>query len=282
MNFAQVLTNGIVLGAILALMAVGLTLIFGILRVINFTHGVLYMLGAYATFILAQWDVPYLLAVPIAAVAVGLIGIVFELGILSRFRGSLVEGAVVTLALAVIVQNVVVLIAPAAPKGIFSPFEGSVSFAGVTLSVHRVFVFVTSLLIVIALTLLVNRSRFGQSIRALQQDAYAARLQGIEQRIVAPGVFGLGAALAGLSGALIAPIQQIQPGIGDQTLLSSFVVVVVGGLGSVSGTFAAAILIGVVQSVVTSYWSAPAAVAVGFAMAITVLVVRPNGIFGHA
>jgi branched-chain amino acid transport system permease protein len=281
MTFVQTLVNGVVLGSLFALMAVGLTLIFGILRVINFAHGVLFMLGAYGVWVLHERvDVPYVLAVVVSALGVGAVGGVLELTVMRRFRGLLVEGAIVAISLAVLVQNAVVLAAPSAPQSVSTPFTGAADVSGVILGWQRLFVLASACMLIGALAWTVRRTRVGIGIRALQQDPYAARLQGIEPNVIAPVVFTVGAALAGLAGALIAPLQQVVPSMGDQPLLASFVVVVLGGLGSVGGTFAAAMAIGVVQSVVTTYWSEPAAVAVSFLVAIAVLVVRPRGLFG--
>jgi branched-chain amino acid transport system permease protein len=282
MTLLQVLVNGVVLGSIFALMAVGLTLIFGILRVINFTHGVLFMLGAYGAWLLHErWSLPYLAAVPLNAASVGALGALIELAILRRFRGMLVEGAVVALALAVLIQNAVVLAAPSAPQSVSTPFTGALEVEGVVFSWHRMFVLVLACVLIVGLARFVQGARVGMGIRALQQDPYAAQLQGIEPRLIAPLVFAVGAAFAGLAGALIAPLQQVLPSAGDQPLLASFVVVVLGGLGSVGGTFAAAMVIGLVQSGVTTYWTEPAAVAMSFLLAIAVLVVRPQGLFGN-
>lgn len=283
MTFVQVLINGVVLGSTFALMAVGLTLIFGILRVINFTHGVLFMLGAYATWFLeTHVGIPYLICVPLAALAIGAFGIGLELLVLRRFRGMLVEGAVVAIALATVIQNAAVLVLPSTPQTLTTPFDGTITSHGVVLSSQRAFIVVAAFALLAALALCISRTRIGRAVRALEQNVYAARLQGIEPGQVAPLVFGVGAMLAGLAGALIAPLQALLPGAGDQPLLASFVVVVLGGMGSVAGTLVAALTIGVVQSATTTYWTAPAAVATSFVLAIIVLVVRPQGFFGDA
>jgi branched-chain amino acid transport system permease protein len=283
MTFVQVLINGVVLGSTFALMAVGLTLIFGILRVINFTHGVLFMLGAYATwFMETHAGIPYLICVPLAALAIGVFGIGLEFLVLRRFRGMLVEGAVVAIAMATVIQNAAVLVLPSTPQTLTTPFDGTIASHGVVLSTQRAFIVVAAFALLAGLALVISRTRFGRAIRALEQNVYAARLQGIEPDRVAPVVFGIGAMLAGLAGALIAPLQALMPGAGDQPLLASFVVVVLGGMGSVGGTLVAALTIGIVQSGTTTYWTAPAAVATSFALAIIVLVIRPQGFFGDA
>lgn len=282
MTLIEVIVNGIILGAFFSLMAVGLTLIFGVLGMINFTHGILFMLGAYCTWFLhTQHGVSYLLAVPLAAIAVGLFGSAIELGVLSRFRGRLVEGAVVSIALAALIQNLAIQVLPVNPESVSSPFTGALDVSGVVVPWHQVFLLVVACVLIAGLTVLVKFTRIGRAIRALQQDPYAARLQGVQVTFIAPLVFGIGAALAALAGGLIVPVEELLPGIGDAPLLAAFVVVILGGLGSVEGTLVAAMLIGVTQSAVTTYWTAPAAVAVSFAVAVAVLVVRPQGLFGR-
>jgi branched-chain amino acid transport system permease protein len=281
MTFVQVLVNGVVLGAFFALMAVGLTLIFGVLRVINFTHGVMFMLGAYGTWYATEQGVPYLVAVLVSALTVAAFSALVELLVLRRFRGMLIEGAVVAIALAVLIQNLANEIIPLSPKSVDTPFPGTVSMHGVVLGWHRIFLFGMACVLIFGLALFVRRSRTGRAMRALQQNPYAAELQGIRADFVAPAVFAIGGGLAALAGGLIAPVQQLLPGIGDAPLLASFVVVVLGGLGSIGGTLVAAMMIGLKQSAATTYWTGPAAVALSFLLAIAVLVVRPKGLFGN-
>lgn len=278
--FTQVLVNGIVLGAFFSLMAVGLTLIFGVLRVVSFVHGVLFMLGAYTTWVLTKHGVPYLPAVLGAGLAVGMFGALLELTVFRRFRGMLVEGAVVAIALAILIQNLANQVIPLSPQSVSTPFEGSAHVGGVYVAWHRVFVVIVAVALIAGLALFIKRHRFGRAIRALQQNPHAAELQGIRPDLVGPLVFGMGAMLAGLAGGLIVPVQQLLPEIGEAPLLDSFVVVVLGGLGSVEGTLIAAMLIGIAQSATSTYWTAPAAVTVSFVIAIAVLVVRPQGLLG--
>lgn len=279
--FTQVLINGIVLGALFSLMAVGLTLIFGVLRVVNFTHGVMFMIGAYTTWALTEHGVPYLGAILLAGLAVGLLGVVLEVSILRRFRGMLVEGAVVAIALAILIQNLAIQVIPLSPQSVSTPFEGTAQFGGVYIAWQRVFIVFVAVALIFCLALFIKRSKAGRSIRALQQNPHAAELQGIRPDFVAPMVFGVGAALAGLAGGLIVPVQELLPSIGEGPLLDSFVVVVLGGLGSVEGTLIAAMLIGLAQSATTTYWSASSAITVSFLIAIAVLVVRPRGLMGN-
>jgi branched-chain amino acid transport system permease protein len=281
-TFVQVLLNGLVSGALLAVVAIGLTLIFGILNVINFAHGVLFLIGAYVVWRLTSSGVPYYAALLVAMVALGAVGVVLEVGIFNRFHGKVLEGAIGGIAVMVLLQNGLTYVLPGDPQSLDSPLTGLLDVGGVVISYHRLFVVVVACALTYGVYAFVKYTRLGRAIRAMQQDRVAAELQGIRVRTLGPLAFGIGAGLAGIAGGLVAPLQPISLTMGDAPLLSAFVVVILGGMSSLPGTFVAALLIGVTQSVVTTYWTAPGAVAVSFLLAMLVLVIRPEGLAGHA
>lgn len=281
-TFVQVIVNGIVSGALLAVVAIGLTLIFGILNVINFAHGVLFLMGAYLVWWLTDSGVPYYVSLLAAGVALAIVGIALELGVFNRFRGRVLEGAIVGIAVMILLQNGLTYVLPGSSKSLNSPLDGVLEVGGVVLAYHRLFVVVVACLLTYGVYAFLKYTRLGRAVRAMEQDRVAAELQGIRVRTLGPLAFAIGAGLAGIAGGLVAPLQPISLTMGDAPLLSAFVVVILGGMGSVTGTFYAALLIGITQSVVTTYWSAPAAVAVSFVLAMMVLVVRPQGLVRHA
>lgn len=278
----QTLVNGVALGCYLGLMAMGLSLIFGILRVVNFTHGVMFTFGAYSVWYLtSRLEMGYALALAASAVAIGLLGVVLDLLIFRRFRGLVLEGAVAAILLSLVLVNVGNLFLPLTHQNVRSPFTTVLHIGSAGVSSHRLFVVICAFVIVAALMLFIAKTRTGRAIRALQQDPYAAQLQGIEVGRISPLVWAIGAGLAGLAGGIVAPLQQLTVGMGDAPLLNAFVVVILGGMGSIGGAFAAALLIGVAQAALTTLWSPPLAVAVSYLAAMLVLVVRPTGLFGH-
>jgi branched-chain amino acid transport system permease protein len=278
----QVIFNGISLGATLALMAIGLTLVFGILRVLNFAHGAMLMLGAYATYWMTdEVGISYFVSILGAAILVAAFGGVLAMTVFRRFQGLLVEGAIAAVALALLLINTAFLVFPAA-ETVDGGFEGVVVIGDVHLISQRIFIIVVSFALMAAVALFVSRSRWGRAMRAVQQDPHVARLQGINVNKVNVVTFAIGGALAGTAGALIAPETTIVPSMGDAPLLYALVVIIVGGMGSVGGALVAALGIGLLQSAVSTYWVAEAATWTSFALAVLILTIRPRGLFGHA
>jgi branched-chain amino acid transport system permease protein len=278
----QVIFNGLSFGATLALMALGLTLVFGILRIVNFAHGVLFMVGAYTTFFVVEklgWS--YFIAVIAAAAASAAVAVILSLTVFRRFKGLLLEGAIAATMLALLLESAAIVWFKPVPRTVNGPFGGVVDLGGVHLSVHRLFVIGVAVVVVVLLQVFVARSRQGRALRAVQQDAFVARLQGISVDRTMVVTFALGGALAGLAGALVAPEQVLLPTMGTAPLLLAFVIVIVGGLGSVKGGLYAAIVIGLMQSSVSTYWTPEAATWTSFLAALAILTFRPTGLFGH-
>jgi branched-chain amino acid transport system permease protein len=279
--YIQVLLNGVTAGVTLALVSIGLTLIFGVLGVVNFIHGVVFMLGAYATIYFAQMGGGYFGGLIGAAISTAVFGLIVAYFFLERFQGRFLEGAVFTVAGALFLESVAHELFGGAPRGIAPPFSGVYNINGLILNKHRLLVLVAGLLIVLAVHLYVKHSRFGRAMRALQQDPLAATLQGVRVREVSVFTFGLGSCLAGVAGGLVAPLQLSLPDMGVAPLLLAFVSIIAGGMGSIAGAFWMALCVGMIQSVVTSFWSPQAVIGVTFLFAMMVLVVRPTGLAGH-
>jgi branched-chain amino acid transport system permease protein len=282
MLLAEVLVNGVALGASLALVAIGLTLIFSILRVVNFTHGILYSVGAYGVYFLTEsLGLNYFVAAVGAVILAALVGVVCYALFLNRFRGMLLEGAVVAIGLSLFLESLGWELVPGAPRAIASPLDGVVFLGGIPVGEHRIFVVCAACALILALAGFVRFTRTGRAMRALQQDDFAAELQGIDAERLAALTFSLSAALAGLAGALMAPLQSLLPNMGNSPMLLAFVIIILGGMGSILGSLVAAFIIGLTQSGITTYWSPQAALGVSFLVAMAILVVRPRGLFGH-
>jgi branched-chain amino acid transport system permease protein len=282
MQLAQVLVNGVSYAASLALVAIGLTLVFGVLRVVNFAHGALFMLGAFVTYYLtASFGWNYFLAIIGAVIVVGLFSVFVAAALFSRYRGLMLEGAVMSIALALLITNLAWLAFGAVPKTVQSPIDDVVTVGGVHVLVQRVFIIALTAVLVLGLQVFVKRGRMGRALRAVQQDAYAARLQGIKVDQVVALTFGIGGVLAGVAGALVAPTQVLLPSMGEGPLLLAFVVIILGGMGSVPGAVLASVGLGMTQSTLSTYWTPQAATWVSFTFVIVVLAVRPKGLLGH-
>jgi branched-chain amino acid transport system permease protein len=282
MQIAQVLVNGISYAASLALVAIGLTIVFGVLRVVNFAHGALFMLGAYATYyITASFKWNYFLAIIGAALVVGLISAFVAAALFSRYRGLLLEGAVMSIALALLITNLGWLEFSAVPRTVNSPIDDVINLGGVHILVHRLFIIVLTAVLLVALQFFVKRSRMGRAMRAVQQDPHAARLQGIKVDQVVVLTFAIGGVLAGIAGALVAPTQTLQPSMGEQPLLFAFVVIILGGMGSIPGAVLASLVLGLTESTTSTYWTPQAATWLSFSLVIVALAIRPKGLLGH-
>jgi branched-chain amino acid transport system permease protein len=277
---------GLNTGMLLFLISSGLTLIFGVTRVINFAHGVLYMLGAYLAFtvlrLLPQSPAQFMLALVIAPIGVAFLGAVFEICILRRiYRSEHAFQLLVTFALVLILGEFVKI-----PWGLQnhdvpvpSFLQGTVSTGQLTFPVYRIFIIAAGVIVSICLWVLLYRTRWGMAVRAATLDKDMADAVGVNVRRLYTTVFALGAGLAGLAGALAAPVVAVGPGLHATTLIEAFIVVVIGGLGSVGGALVGALLVGEVNAF--GLLAFPyATVAVTFVLMAVVLVVRPWGLMG--
>ncbi|GAA1845303.1 branched-chain amino acid ABC transporter permease [Pseudonocardia ailaonensis] len=275
--------NGLVLGALYVLVAVGLTLVFGVLRIPHFAHGVFVMVAAYLTFALVVamgWNL--LVAAPVVIVALGLLGLVLE-RVVYRPLGRSGELALMLAAFAVnqfVQGGFQKFFGQEYARQVSFPLDGSVSLGGVTLSVQRVIALVVALAATAVLAWAVRHTKFGRATRAVAEDPDAARISGINVDWVHRWVFVIATALAGLAGLLLATFVPITPFLGDQPLLVAFAIVVVGGMGSVVGATVVGLALGVVESLLAGFGSQSWSSAVVFLIIFVALIARPNGVQG--
>jgi len=278
----QLILNGLVLGATIALMAIGFTLIFGILRIVNFWHGEAYMFGGVIVYYLAaSLGMPYVGALVIAIVAIGLLGWISDRLVFRRFRGNMMGGVIAGIALSLGFQNMMWFVYGPRPRAVPSVITGNVEILGVSVSAERLLVVAISIAIILLLAWVIRNTKLGKAMRAVQQDSEAALTMGINVNGICGLTFGIATGLAALAGGLVAPLYSVTPIMGVGPLLLAFIVVILGGLGSVMGAFVASIIIGLQQSFTSAYWGGEYAVAVSFGLAIVVLIIRPTGLFGH-
>ena len=277
----QQVVNGVALGMLLALMAVGLTIVLGLMRVINMAHGALYTLGAYAVVTTYErWGFfPSLLVAP---VAVGLIGLVVE-GVLIRpiYRRDPLHTMLLTFGLALIVEDLVRVVWGDAPYPMSPPelFSGILLVGDIPFSKYRLFVIVVSGALMLLTWMFLARTQLGRTILAGTFDREMVRVLGIRINLLFTLVFGLGAALAALAGALASPIRGVFPGMGSSIIMPSFVVVIIGGMGSFGGALIGGLSVGVIISLAVEFFPAASGVVVFMLLAL-VLLVRPRGLFG--
>jgi len=283
--FLQAVLSGVLVGGVYALIGVGLTLIFGVMRVINFAHGELVMLGMYATWFIFTnphlgWD-PYVSIVAVAPLLF-LWGAFLQWSVVERAMDALPQNQILlTIGLGLVMSNAVML-GFTSDYRILTTSYSSASFDlhGISVSQPLLLSFLVTAVVTAALYLFLLRTDTGQAIRATAQDRTAAQLMGIDVRRMSLLAFGLGAALAGTAGALVAPTYYIFPQVGGAFTLKAFVIVVLGGMGSVVGATLAGVLIGVTESLAAIYVAGGLKELVVYVLFLLVLLVKPSGLLG--
>ena len=276
--------HGLVYGMLLFLVASGLTLVFGLMRILNMAHASFYMLGAYIAVSIASLSGSFVLALVLAPLTVGLLGALVERFLLRYIgqRGHVAE-LLLTFGLFFMIGEGVLWIWGSYPLQLQAPalLAGSVALLGGNYPVYRLFIFGFTLVVSAVVALVILRTRVGIVIRSAVSDAEMVSALGINTSLVRLSVFGAGAALAALAGAVAAPLLQADPTMASTVLLDAFVVVVVGGFGSLWGAFVAALLLGQLQSFGVLFIP-DFAIVFQFLLMTVVLIARPQGLFGEA
>lgn len=278
----QQAANGLVQGSVYALIAIGLTLIFGIMRVINVAQGAFYMLGGFATYVVfKRLDLGYPISLPAAVIAVALIAIACERLAVRPLRG---RGEVVSLlatsGVAVVLENVVHLVFGPTPLNVRTPAAyAPVVLGGVFLTQQKLFVLAMASALSVGVALFVQRGRWGRAIRAVARDHETAALMGVNVDATYALVFALGGALAALAGALLAPLYDVEPLMGNFMLIKAFIVIVMGGMGNITGAFGGGLVLGMAESLGGGFISIDYKDTFGLVLMIAVLLWRPEGLF---
>jgi branched-chain amino acid transport system permease protein len=282
--FAQLLLNGLVMGVIYALVAMGLSLIFGVLEIVNFAHGEFYMLASMlAYFLTAQWGFDYwatILVVTVVGVAVGYV--LFE-GLLLALRGETFERSILlTMGLSMVLQNGAVFLFTTNPHLL----ESKLSYQNIVVGdfrmpVARLYALGLGLAAFAVLYLILHRTRIGKAMRGVAQNRAAADMVGIDARAVSRLAVAIGIGLTGLAGAALAPVYAVHPLMGFNFVFKAFAIIIIGGLGNISGAAIAAVMLGVIESLAGGLLPLALTDAVAFLSMIAVLLLRPQGLFGR-
>ncbi len=280
----QAVVNGILTGALYALVGMGLALIFGVMRIVNFAHGAFMMLGMYATYVLfTRANLNPYYGFLISGILLFAVGYLIYLGLLKRIHGqSDFMQILLTLGIGLIFTDGILLVFGADYHQINIPLLGKNYHVGshITLNAPWVVSFGIALALAFGLYFFVMRTMMGRAARAIAQNRYAAPLMGINLPRVQAFSFALGVAAAAVAGGLLLPVFYLYPGVGDQFTLKAFMMVVLGGMGSITGAAAAGLVLGVVESLTSLYWGNEWALAVDFVIFLLVLSLRPSGLFG--
>jgi len=280
---SQVIVNGILTGGLYALIAVGLTLIFGVMRVINFTHGETLMLGSYLTyFLFTLFGIDPFISLPLAIFALFMLGVAIQRFVINPVLDAPhLNQILLTFGLVLIIQNLALILWSGNYISMTTRYSAiSLQFGPLRVGLTRLLGLVIAISLTILLTLVLKRTEWGKSVRAVTQDREAAMLMGIDVNRVNMVAFGVGSAMGGAAGVVTSMIMYVFPLVGMMFVLKAFAIVVLGGFGSIGGAVLGSLILGLTESLVTNYvpngsgW----AEGVSFIVMILILVIRPKGL----
>jgi branched-chain amino acid transport system permease protein len=280
--FIELLIGGVLLGGIYALMASGLNLIFGVMRVINFAHGDILAIGALLTVsLVGSLAIPYAFALIIVPAITALLGYVIQTVLIRRIAdGPTIMSLLATYGVSVILVNAAILIWGGSFHGLPGVLTGSVKFLGANVALSRLVAFAVAMAVCLGVWFLLQATRFGRAVRSVSQAPELATISGISIERVRNATFALGSAMAGLAGVLLAPTFASDPQMGSRFIVKAFAVIIVGGMGSYPGAIIGALLLGVIE-VFASWWTgAVIGSAVLYLIMLAMLLVRPSGLLG--
>jgi branched-chain amino acid transport system permease protein len=281
----QHVVNAVILGSTYALLGIGLTLIFGIMRVVNFTHGELYALGAYAVFFLeVSLGVNFFLALVIAVIVGCAVGAAIEFVLLRPLLDADIDTTMLVMMGAwIVMQNTELLYWGGVSKAVMTPFpEEPLQIGPVFVSWLRLFVLVMALVLIGATYVLINWTKLGKAMRATFQDRDTAALMGVNIKGIYTATFAIGSGLAAAAGALLGPVFLVTPSMGDLASLKAFAIVILGGLGNITGATLGGFILAFVEEIGAGYISSGYRDAMGFLIIIIVLLFKPTGLFARA
>jgi branched-chain amino acid transport system permease protein len=281
----QHLVNALILGSTYALLGIGLTLIFGIMRVVNFTHGELYALGAYAVFFLeVSLGVNFFLALVLAVIVGCAVGAAIEFVLLRPLLDADIDTTMLVMIGAwIVMQNTELFYWGGVSKAIMTPFPDEPLQVGpIFVSWLRLFVLVMALILIGATYVLINRTKLGKAMRATFQDRDTAALMGVNIKGIYTATFAIGSGLAAAAGALLGPVFLVTPTMGDLASLKAFAIVILGGLGNITGATLGGFILAFVEEIGAGYISSGYRDAMGFLIIIIVLLFKPTGLFARA
>lgn len=280
--YMQVFTNGVVLSCFYILVALGLNLIMGIMHIVNFAQGTVYMLSAMLLYLLCiEVGLNYFLSGAISIAATAGLGILMERFLFRRLLGQFLPSLVMSLGLLLAIEGGVWLRFGIISKAVPSPFRGMVKFLGVSVSYERLVVIIGGLLLIGGFFIFIRHTKAGKAIRAAEQDREAAILHGIEITKICRLVFIVSFSLSAAAAFLVTPMLVIDPNIGHTPLLKGLVIIVLGGMGSVTGTLVGGFIIGFIESMMGSFFDPTIASIVSFILLMGILLVRPSGLLPY-
>jgi branched-chain amino acid transport system permease protein len=280
--FLQQVFNGIMLGSTYAIVALGLTMVFGILHVPNFAHGHMYMLGAYVCFFLITiFGFAYWPAVAVSAIVLATAGVILEFLVYKPLRNAPgLNPFIAALGALIVLENAVVVLWGPAGHRIPNPYPGIIDVLGITMSTQRLLVIAVAFTMIVLLQIFIKKTTLGSTIEAVAQNKEGATLVGINVNRVSAMTFAIATGLAAVAACLVAPIFMISPSMGSLVGTKAFVIVILGGLGSIPGAIVGGLILGLIEAIGGGYFSAAYKDVFGFGALVLILAIRPTGLFG--
>jgi branched-chain amino acid transport system permease protein len=278
----QQLFNGVMLGSTYAIVALGLTLVYGILQIPNFAHGHMYMLGAYVCFFLITvFGLGYWPALVATAILLAVAGIVLERLAYSPLRKQPhISSFISALGALIVLENGVIALWGPQGQRIPNPYPGIIEVFGITMSQQRLLVIAAAVVMILLLQLFIKKTTLGSTIEAVAQNQEGAKLVGINVKLVSSLTFAISTGLAAIAACLVAPIFMISPSMGAMLGMKAFVIVILGGLGSIPGAIVGGLVLGLIESLGGGYLSAAYKDVFAFGALVLILAVKPTGLFG--
>lgn len=279
--FFQQLFNGLTLGSVYILVGIGLTLVFGILHVPNFAHGSLYLIGGYITLMVMKgMGVHYFVAVILSILAIALLAVLMERLVFNPLRDAPpIHDKIAAIGLVLFFEALISLIWGTEYHRMITPFDSTITVAGVAMTTQRMLVIVVAVAVVILLQLFLKKTMIGASILAMAQNREGAFLVGINANAVAMMTFAISGALAAIAASIASPINLVFPAMGHLVILKAFVVVIIGGMGSVPGAIIGGMILGISESLGATYISNDYKDMIAFLLLIIIMTARPKGLF---
>lgn len=280
MGIIQSMSDGLSLAAILLIVALGLAVTFGIMNVINLAHGELIMIGAYTTYVVSTvWNLPFFISIIAAFIVSGIVGMIIEKTVIKRLYGRPLETLLATIGISIILQELIRIFFGSSEKSVSPPISNFVSIGNIIIPNYRLFIIIFVTLLVIILLFIMYKTRIGVQLRAISQNRQMTESLGVNISRIDTLTFAFGSGLAGLAGAILAPMKSITPTMGLEYLADSFMVVVLGGVGSILGSGAGAIILGELNQVMTTLSTATIAKLLIFVLVIIIIRFKPEGLF---
>jgi branched-chain amino acid transport system permease protein len=280
--FSTLLINSVIIGMSYALFASGLTLAFGVMNIVLFCHGAIYMLGAFCFyFIFRQLAMNYIVSLVFTTIGTGCLGLLLERSLFRKLNYAILPSLFAAVGVTMIIEQCAMLGFGTLPRSVHSPFTGVLRILGGVVSMERLATMGIATILIAVLQIILNYTKIGRALRAVSQDAQAASAFGINPSRMFAGACFIGCALAGAAGGLMAPIYGVGYSIGGPWLMKGFMIIILGGLGSVVGSVAGGLILGVIESFGVFYFGYLSSTFI-FGAVILILIWRPMGLLGHA